>query len=192
MGDLMQKGAILFLGLLLGAGVLLYFIYLPPDPGMTNQQETSSGLMKTETEFRDKLTELKMRRDKVHRGIKKLTELKKDAVELLRSKGINSGQDFLKSEDKDVKFAVKNLKEYKIQIEKVEKEVEFYDEAIDGIRVMLDRFERERIGDSISLSEKDSLELQKIIVDLNERLEVDTDILEDEELSKLLDDEFGN
>ncbi len=56
---------------------------------------------------------------------------------------------------------------------------------------MLDKIERERINESVSLSEDEYLDLQKIIVDLNERLEVETDILEDEELGKLLDLEMA-
>ena len=52
---------------------------------------------------------------------------------------------------------------------------------------MLDKINRDRIGESVALSEEEYIELQKIVVDLNERLNVETDILEEDELRKLLD-----
>ncbi|MEL7496306.1 MAG: hypothetical protein AAFN77_01760 [Planctomycetota bacterium] len=183
--DLLQKALILMLAA--AACFMGYIIYsggwnrADPDP------EQNSGLMKTEAEFRDKLTELKMQRDKVQRGVKRLNGLKAESIQYLRDKGIKSGDDYKNSDDRDIKFAVKNLKEYAAQIAKIEKEVEHYDEAINGIRVMLDRIERERINKSVALSEEESFELQKIILDLNERLDVETDIFEDEELAELLD-----
>ena len=153
--------------------------------------EGSSGILKTESQFRYKLAELRWQRDKVNRGVKRLEKLKAETVEHLRDKGINSGDEYLKSDDPDVKYAVVNLKEWVAQIDKIKKEVTYYDDAISSIEVMLDRIERERIDESVSLSEQEYLDLQKIIVDLNERLEVETDILEDEELGKLLDLEMA-
>ena len=153
--------------------------------------EGTSGILKTESQFRDKLAELRMQRDKVNRGVKRLEKLKAETVDHLRDKGINSGEDYLKSDDPDVKYAVVNLKGWVAQIDKIKKEVTYYDDAISSIEVMLDKIERERIDESVSLSEQEYLDLQKIIVDLNERLEVETDILEDEELGKLLDLEMA-
>ena len=153
--------------------------------------EGTSGILKTESQFRDKLAELRMQRDKVNRGVKRLEKLKAETVDHLKDKGINSGQDYLESDDPDVKYAVVNLKGWVAQIDKIKKEVTYYDDAISSIEVMLDKIERERIDASVSLSEEEYLDLQKIIVDLNERLEVETDILEDEELGKLLDLEMA-
>lgn len=185
-----QKAVLLILALV--GCFVCYYLYsaASPKPAPDPQAKNRNQLMTTEAEFRDKLTELNMRRDKVQRGIKKLTKLKSEAIQALRDQGIESGQDYLKSDNTDVKLAVRNLKEYSEKITKVENEVAYYDDAIKRIRVMLDRFERDRIGDSIKLSEDDAFELQKIILDLDERLELETDVLEDDELSKLLDDEM--
>jgi len=149
--------------------------------------DAGSTLLKTEKQFRDKLVELKMQREKVQRGVVRLERLKADNIKHLKEKGIGSGQDFIKSSDPDVKNAVINLKEWVTQINKINQEIGYYDEAISSIKVMLDKIERERINESIALSEDEYLELQKVIVDLNERLNVDTTFLEDEELGKLLD-----
>ena len=147
----------------------------------------STGLLKTESQFRDKLAELRMRRDKVQRHVKRLENLKAQNIQNLKDKGIGSGEDYLNNSDPDVKLAVINLREWVAQIQKIEKDVAYYDEAIGNVEVMLDKIERDRINDAVSLSEEEYVNLQKIIVDLNERLEVETNILEDEELGKLLD-----
>ena len=147
----------------------------------------STGLLKTESQFRDKLAELRMQRDKVQRHVKRLENLKAQNIQNLKDKGIGSGEDYLNNSDPDVKLAVINLREWVAQIQKIEKEVAYYDEAIGNVEVMLDKIERDRINDAVSLSEEEYVNLQKIIVDLNERLEVETNILEDEELGKLLD-----
>ncbi len=153
-------------------------------------QENMGGkgeILKTEGQFRNKLAELKMQRDKVQRGIKRLEKLKAETVAELKQKGITSGADYLDSKDKDVKYAVVNLKGWVVQIAKIQQEVTYYDDAIRSIEVMLDKIERERIDESVALSEDEYIEIQKIIVDLDERLNIETNILEDEELGKLLD-----
>ena len=150
-----------------------------------------SGLLKTEGQFRDKLAELKIQRDKIQRGIKRSERLKSETVAELKEKGIASGADFKNSTDQDVKKKVLSLKEAVDHIGKYKKEVSYYDDAISSIQAMLEKIERERIDDSISLSEEEYLDLQKVIVDLDERLKVDTTLLEDEELGDLLDHEMG-
>lgn len=52
---------------------------------------------------------------------------------------------------------------------------------------MLKKKERELISESVETSEKNSLELQKIIIKLNEDLGVDESTLEEEALLKQLD-----
>jgi len=173
---------------LCGVGYLWYSGQLGPRAEVIGDNlNNGSEILKTEVQFRDKLEELKMQRDKVQRGLARLERLKAENIEHLKDKGVNSGQDFLNSSDKDIKNAVVNLKEWVKQIDKTKKEITYYDDAITNIRTMLDKIERERINESISLSEDEYVGLQKIIVDLNERLNVDTNILEDEELGKLLD-----
>lgn len=150
-----------------------------------------SGLLKTEGEFRDKLAELKIQRDKIQRGIKRSERLKSETLAKLKEQGISSGADFKSSTDQDVKKKVLSLKDAVAHIDKYNKEVGYYDEAISSIQAMLEKIERERIDESISLSEDEYLDLQKVIVDLDERLKVDTTLLEDEELGDLLDHEMG-
>lgn len=156
-----------------------------------DNMNNGSGLLKTEGEFRDKLAELKIQRDKIQRGIKRSQRLKSETVAELKEQGIASGADFKSSTDSDVKKKVLSLKEAVAQINKYNKEVGYYDDAISSIQAMLEKIERERIDESISLSEEEYLDLQKVIVDLDERLNVNTTLLEDDELGELLDLEMG-
>jgi hypothetical protein len=55
---------------------------------------------------------------------------------------------------------------------------------------MLDQIKRDRISDSVALTDEQAIELETIIVDLDDRLSVETDMFEDDELKKLLDHEM--
>lgn len=190
MSDSIQKAVIVLL--FVAVSVMGYFYYASSTPkDEEGAKPRSSGLMKTEAEFRDKLTSLNMQRKKAQDGMERLVALKSKAIQRLKEKGIKSGADYMQSDDKDVKFAAMSLKEYKEQIDKLKQEVTYYDDAITAIRAMLQRFERERIGKSVELSEEQLFELQKIVIDLEERLNVETDIFEDEEIKALLDDEMN-
>lgn len=186
---------LLTLILLCGIGVIAFLFVSGKltfqDNGLENPDETSTGLLKTEGDFRDKLAELRMDRDKMNRGLKQLAELRSDTVERLKASGVSSSEDYFSSDDPDVKYFAISLKNHVAQIEKLEKQVAQYDQAITSVETMLDRIERERIDESVAMSEEQYLELRKVIVDLNERLQVETNVLEDEELAKLLDLEMG-
>jgi len=173
---------------LCGIGVLWFTGKLDSRAKVAKENlEEGSGVLKTETQFRDKLAELRMQRYKADLGVKQLEKLKAENISKLKEMGIDSGDKFLKSADQGVKLAVINLKGWVTQIAKINQEISYYDDAIANVEAMLDKINRERIGESVALSEEEYIELQKIIVDLNERLNVETDILEDEELKNLLD-----
>lgn len=180
---------LLLVGVVCAMGYFIYNGGLNGGP-VVDPGNGGSGILKTEKDFRLKLTELKMQRDKVERGISRLSKLKSKSLRKLRDLGIKTGADFRNSDNKDVKLEAVNLKEYSEQIGKIEKEVVYYDDAISGIRVMLDRIERERIGESVSLSEKDYLSLQKIIAQLDDNLKVELDLFEEAELVDLIDKEI--
>ena len=146
-------------------------------------------LLMTEKDFRDKVTELRIQKEKVVRGIKRLELLKSDTLTQLKEKGIRSSKDV--TDDPDVRYALRNLKGFKVEIDKLNADIASYDEAIKSIEVMLDELERKRIESEVHLTEEQYFELRKIVVDLNERLGLDEkDVLEDEELSRLLDEEL--
>lgn len=177
--------------ILLFAGVacfLGYYIYsnnmvpaIGPDP------EQPGSFMRTEAQFRHKLTSLNIDKNKVINSVKRLNAIKKDVVTDLRAKGINSGADYAKTDDKVVKLKVLELQKTIQDIKKGESVISTYETAIDNIRSMLAKFERERVSASAALTEEQAIELEEIILDLDNKLEVKTDLFEDQELENLLD-----
>lgn len=154
-----------------------------------NKLDGETHILTTERDFRDKVTELRIQREKVLRGIKRLELRKTETVQYLKEKGIRSSADV--TDDKDVVYALRNLKGWKVEIDKLTVDVADYDEAIRSIEVMLDEIERDRIDQEVALSEEEYFQLRKIVKDLNERLGMDKkDVLEDDELSKILDEEL--
>ena len=105
--------------------------------------------------------------------------------------GIKSGDDFLKTEDRAAKLKVLELKSTIDEIKKAANaNIETYQSAIDRIRSMLAKFEVERVSESAALTDAQATELQEIILDLDDKLEVETDFFEDEELKNLIDSEM--
>ena len=188
------KTILVFLLFALLSGFLAYaFLSGSLQPQVETANDNLTGqkkILQTEKDFRDKVTELRIHREKVTRGIKQLNLHKAETLEYLKEKGIKSSAD-VNRDDKDVLYALRNLKGWKAQIEKLESDVGNYDEAISSIEAMLNELERKRIDSEVALSEEDYFELSKIVKDLNERLGVeDTNILEDDELDQLLDAEL--
>jgi len=150
----------------------------------------NTGFLKTPAEFRNKLAELRMDQEKVKRRKALLLDRKQETVELLKEKGITSDSDLT---DKDVKYAVRNLKRYVADIKNMDAIVARYDEPIAAIEAMLERLEQERIADEVAISDERAAELGKMLIDLDERLGADdeVDLFEEEELRGLLGDELG-
>ena len=58
---------------------------------------------------------------------------------------------------------------------------------------MLEKIEREQINERSGLTEEQEIEMRAIVLDLNERLDMnDNDFLRDSELDELLNDELDN
>ena len=179
--------------ILLFAGVacfLGYYIYsskmLPVEP----PSEQLGAFMRTEAQLRDKLTELNIDKNKVSNGLKKLNAIKKEVVTDLRELGVKSGTDYFETEDKTVKLKVLELQKTIQQIKKGENAIETYETAIENIRSMLAKFERERVGKTATLTEAQTIELDEIILDLDDQLEVEVDMFKEQELMELLDAEM--
>jgi len=167
-----------------------FYIYSTSGPPADTDPQPSGSFSRTEAQFRDKLTALNIDKNKVVNSVKRLDAIKKEVVADLRSKGIKSGADYFKTEDQATKLKVLELQKTIKDIKKGEATIATYESAIERIRSMLAKIERERVSESASLTEAQAIGLEEIIVDLDEKLEVDTDIFEDQELKELLDQEM--
>lgn len=175
----------------LAAGLLVLPLLLAIGCG-PQQKPVAKGErpLSSEQEFRDKLAELRMQREKSVRAVTRLEERKAATVAFLKEKGVKSAADV--AQDTSLKYAARELKGWSEEIDKLQAEVGHYDQAIQAIEAMLTELERKRISESVALSEDEYLKLRKIVLDLNDRLEVDKqDVVEDAELDELLKEELG-
>ena len=158
-------------------------------PNVAGDPSGENKILTSEKDFRDKVTELRIQRDKVVSGIKRLEIKKKETLDHLKAKGVKSSKDV--TDDPDIMYALRNLKGWKTEIDNLKEDVSYYDEAIASIEAMLDEIERERIEKSVALTDDQYFELRKIVKDLNERLGIEKkDLLAEEELIQLLDEEM--
>ena len=172
----------LCLGLILGG--------IGCQPNREKETNNHSGFLENEQQFRDKLAELKMQRRLIDTRIQQTEKRKKKTLDHLRSKGVRSSADI--TDDPDVKYALQNLRAYKAEIAGYQENLAQYDEAIAGIRSMLEAFERKSFQDEVKLTEESFTELRTIVADLNDQLGITDDdaLLRDEELAELLDEEM--
>lgn len=172
------------------AGIGVYFTMQVFD-GDQAIEPVASGYpqLKTEADFRNKVAELKRDRQKLLQGIERLNREKAKTMQYLKDKGVHSSSDI--TDDKDIKYALNNLAGWRAEIDKLKKQVTKYDDTINSVMAMLDQLKRERIDQAVALSEEQLIDLRRIVVDLDERLEVsESDILKQEEWAKLLDEEM--
>ncbi len=172
------------------AGVYLYFMGdLSFQGGQQKPEVSKTGFLKTEQEFRDKLAELRLDRDKVIRRKQLLQDRKSETVELLKSKGVTADSDL---NDADTKYAVQNLKRYVADLKGMDGIVEKYDKPIAAIEAMLVRIEQDQIAADVAISDEKAEQLGVMLLDLDDRLGVgDNDVFEESELRDLLSDELG-
>ncbi len=187
-----QNAIFVFLFCAVVAGVYLWVIGDLKFTGNSDPSETAinnTGFLKTPAEFRRKLAELRMDQDKVKRRKQLLLERKQETVDFLKEKGVTSDSDLT---DKDVKYAVHNLKRYVADTKNMDTIIARYNEPIAAIEAMLQRLEQERIAEEVAISDERAMELGKMLIDLDEKLSGDElDVLEVEELRDMLDLELN-
>ena len=153
-----------------------------------------NGLPRTEKEFRDKLAEFRIDREKTLRGIVGLENRKQETIALLLKKGVANSKDLngdLK-DDTEVQFALQGLKSLVRNIDARNADVASYDETITGLVAMLADIDRQNVNDSAKMSEAQYIEGQKLIFALRDKLGVDkNDVLEDQRMRDLLDSEIA-
>ena len=172
-----------------GAGVF-YLLNGPKAQVVEDQLEGRRSLPKTRQEFHDRLAEFRMSRQKVKNTIEALGSEKSKTLAHLKSKGINSSAD-IKDGDSDVQFALNALKRLVEDIEARKEDVKVYDEAIVGLETQLDDLKRKYINAQGTITEEEYFDLQKHIIDLNERLKgEEPDIFEQEKILNILDQEM--
>lgn len=159
---------------------------LAPQTEVVKDNLDNKQVLRTEKDFVAKLTELKMRRDRVKNSIKRIENLQAKNLQHLKDKGINRVADA--KDDPDALIALNNVKEWKLMIEKRKADIEHLNGAISRLDGMLSKFKRENLEKSVGLSEEQVIDLMAIQIELDEKLGIDEDDpLQDMELDEMLE-----
>ena len=184
----MKNLAILLLACAL-TGAVVYFAI--EKSGRNEIDDSRPMPLRTEKDFRNKLVEIKLNKEKLTRGIAKLERRKAENVKFLKEKGIRSVADA--EGDPNAEMAIRNLKGWTESIKELKSQLEIYDSTISRLGGMLTKIEREMINESVTLTEEQEIEMRAIISSLNDQLKINEDNpLMDAELDSLLQEELGS
>ena len=174
---------ILFSGL---TGLLVYAAMgglggAKPQPNASDKQ----GTLTTEADFRDKLAEIRMNKDKLERAIRRLEDFRTENIQYLKDQGISKVADA--KGNPNAEMALRNLKGWTESIQDLSGQLSKYDSAISRIDGMLKKLERDRINEAAGLTEEQEIEMRAIVMDLDDRMGISpNDILQDTEIDELL------
>ena len=176
------------------AGITAFIVYAAMGGlGSANTRDPDNGAkgtLTTEADFRDKLAEIKMDKDKLQRSIAKIEESRDKNLQFLKDQGITKVADAKGNPSAEI--ALVNLKAWTENIQSLSDQFGKYDSAISRIEGMLEKLERERINESVSLTEAQEVELRAIVMDLDDRLDIGSnDILKDAEMDALLSNQLN-
>lgn len=150
--------------------------------------DSSRQSMMTEQDCRDKLTQLKMKRDKVKRAITQLDRQQEENFSFLKNAGIEKVADA--ADNVEATTTLNNVKLIKNLIEKRNEEVSLLDDTIVRLESMIKKFRQDNLDRSVALTEEQLTELLTIQNELDDKLNIDeNDIFADSEIDALLEAE---
>ena len=165
-----------------------FFVFGGCSPKQLNETQDKDGMLQTEADFREKVAELRRDKKRIENAIERASRKKRETVEFLKEKGVTRSSKI--TDDSEIKYALKNLVSWKAEIKKYQDQVTKYDDTINSIMAMLEKLERDRLSDEVSLTDDQRVELKSIILDLEDRLDInDDDILQQMEWAEALDEE---
>ena len=172
------------------SGVYLYATGdLKFDRNNSSNAEGDTEILSSEADFRNKLAELRINREKLTRRKKLMQERKAKTVQFLKDKGITAESDL---SDSEVKYAISNLKQFVADMEEVDKNVDRYTKTITAVEAMLKKLEQEAIANEVMISDEEKIQMSALIKELDDKIIGDEqDILEEEKLRQLLGNELG-
>jgi hypothetical protein len=170
-------------------GLLVYAAMGGFNAGPQHDSSQPEGTLTTEADFRDKLSEIRMNKDKLERAIRRLENFRTENIKYLKDQGISKVADA--KGNPNAEMALRNLKGWTESIQDLSGQLSKYDSAISRIDGMLKQLERERINESAGLTEEQEIEMRAIVMDLDDRMGINqNDILQDTELDELLNQEL--
>lgn len=176
---------IIFCAALTGAVVWIYKDSFKAEIQVAQDKLTSDEPLVTEAELQNQLTALQMRRQKWVNKIEYMEKSRDETLQSLKDKGIREKADA--KGDPEALMALQSLKGWMSGITESRTHLESIDSTIPRIKAILDKMQRERLTESIRLTEDERIDLRAIEMELDDRLGVDeNDIFGDQEIDDLL------
>ena len=143
----------------------------------------------TLSEFKDELARLRMNRDRNFRTVERMKKRKNESKKRLVDMGIKTSEDL--KNNTEARMIAKTMKDWDDEIRKLEGEVKYYDDNIFRIKAAIGSLERKMMSQNASLSKDEFTKLRKMFHDLNDKLSITDDPLEEMEINDLVDKELG-
>ena len=176
---------IIFCAALTGVVVWIYKDSFKAEIQVAQDKLTSDEPLVTEAELQNQLTALQMRRQKWVNKIEYMEKSRDETLQSLKDKGIREKADA--KGDPEALMALQSLKGWMSGITESRTHLESIDSTIPRIKAILDKMQRERLTESIRLTEDERIDLRAIEMELDDRLGVDeNDIFGDQEIDDLL------
>lgn len=149
-----------------------------------------TGFYETTKEFKDALTKCKLERDAIAQSLQHLETRKRETVQELKDLGVSSAADAFN--DDKTQLLVNSLETLVKKTKRLESDIERYDQAIIRIEAKLKELEIIELSNDVGLSDEQSMELSRTIIDLNEQMGIKESptLLDELELERLLEEEF--
>ena len=177
---------IIFFAALTGAVVWIYKDSFKAEAQVAKDKLTSDKPLVTEVELQEQLTALQMRRRKLADKIEYMERNRDETLQSLNAKGISKKADA--KGDPEALMALQSLKGWMSGINEFRTHLEKVDASIPRIKAILEKMQRERLTETIGLTEDEQIDLRAIEMELDDRLGInENDIFGDQEIDELLE-----
>ncbi len=198
----MKKLVLIFIALCcVGLGVALTISMMKFQDRIVqdDSENQDDGLLKTSGQFKDKLAEIKIKRDRAETQIERLSNRQKEALKKLRDKGISKSSD-IQSDDRESRLLLAELEDLVEKVDKLKKDIVIYDDAIVSIEAILRDFDRDLVMSDSGINEEQLKQLRTIVYQVEDELESEKSLVDEltsddlvaDLLSELEDDEEAN
>ncbi len=182
-----MKNVLLIIFFAAVTGLIVWVVMggLKPQLQVAKDKLTSDKPLVKEEDLRNQLTAIQMRRQKLADKIEYMERSRDETLQSLRAKGVREKADA--KGDPEALMALQSLKGWMSGINEFRGHLEKCDAAIPRLRAILEKMERERLTETLGLTEDEQIDLRAIEMELDDRLGIEeSDIFGDQEIDDLL------
>lgn len=168
-----------------------YYLQKQADIDKKDQESerVSQGFLKTKKEFKDKLEDIKQRREEVVNQIARLEERLKASANKLRELGVSTPDELDKNDAAKLEYG--NATRLMNDVRKYRGDIETFDRAIVRIEAALADIDRQELMNNAGITEEQSRQLETIVRDVDDRLLKPASPVEELKTQEILNEILG-